>query len=288
VFTPDGRAVPLVEVAEIQEGEGYATIRRLDRKRAVTVTCELDEAVASPEVVMEGLRPELARLSAMHPTVEILERGRQKEFAESMSTLPLGFLVAIGLNYVVLAWLFSSYTQPLLILITVPFATIGMVWGHLLLGYNMTFLSLIGFVALSGVVVNDAIVFMEFYNLRRRDGLGVFDACLSAGRARVRAILLTTLTTFLGLMPLILEQSFQARFLIPMGITIAFGLVSATALVLVALPALLMILDDVKRTTRIVWTGTTPDQWDDTAERELRRLQDAERAASAATHPPLA
>ncbi|MDX9911698.1 MAG: efflux RND transporter permease subunit [Phycisphaerales bacterium] len=281
VFTPDGRAVPLVEAAEIGEGEGYATIRRLDRRRAVTVTCELDEAVTSPEKVMESLRPELAKLSAAHPTVDILERGRQKEFAESMSTLPLGFLVAIGLNYVVLAWLFSSYTQPLLILVTVPFATIGMVWGHLLLGYNMTFLSLIGFVALSGVVVNDAIVFMEFYNLRRRDGLSVFDACVSAGRARVRAILLTTLTTFLGLMPLILEQSFQARFLIPMGITIAFGLVSATMLVLVALPALLLILDDVKRNARILWTGTTPDEWDDTAERELRRLQDVGRPSGA-------
>ena len=185
----------------------------------------------------------------------MLERGRQKEVIESFQTLPIGMLVAAGLIYVTLAWLFSSYTQPLVVMSAIPFATIGMIWGHFLMGYSMTFLSLIGFVALAGVVVNDSLIFMEFFNERRAMGMGVPDACLAAGKARVRPILLTTITTVLGLMPLMLETSFQAKFLIPMAITISFGLISATLIILVVLPCLLMVLADIKAVIRTLWTG---------------------------------
>jgi HAE1 family hydrophobic/amphiphilic exporter-1 len=174
--------------------------------------------------------------------------------AESFSTLPIGFMVASGLIYVTLAWLFRSYSQPLVVMSAIPFATVGMIWGHLLLGYSMTFLSLIGFVALSGIVVNDSLIFMEFFNEQRREGKSVFESALEAGRARVRAILLTTITTVLGLLPLMLEQSFQARFLIPMAITIAFGLMSATGIILIVLPCLLMILQDIKALAHRLWT----------------------------------
>jgi HAE1 family hydrophobic/amphiphilic exporter-1 len=259
VFTPDGRPVPLGEVAEIEEAESYATIRRLDGDRSVTVSADVNRAVANPDEIAASLQAKFPEIEAKYGDVEIVARGRQKDMAESFATLPIGFLVASGLIYVTLAWLFRSYTQPLIVMSAIPFATIGMIWGHLILGYSMTFLSLIGFVALSGIVVNDSLIFMEFFNEQRREhGRSVFDSALEAGRARVRAILLTTITTVLGLLPLMLEQSFQARFLIPMAITIAAGLMSATGIILIVLPCLLMILADIKGVTHRLWTGTQP------------------------------
>ena len=260
IFSPAGQPVPLSEVAYLDEVEGYATIRRLDRDRAVTVTADVDRGTgANPDRIAGELDAWIAsELSVAHPAVEIAARGRQKENAESFATLPIGMAVAAGLIYVILAWLFSSYVQPLVVMSAIPFATIGMIFGHLILGYSLTFLSLIGFVALTGVVVNDSLIFMEFFNERRRAGMGVFDACIAAGRARFRAILLTTVTTVLGLSPLMLEKSFQAKFLIPMAITISGGLVSATVIILVVLPCMLMVLRDLGWLFRAVWTGTTP------------------------------
>src|SRR5690606_38178658 len=151
-----------------------------------------------------------------------------------------------SLIYVTLVILFNSFLQPGIILFTVPFSIVGMVWGHLALGYDLTMLSLIGFIALTGVVVNDAIIFIEFYNHKRREGVNVFDAVMEAGRARFRPIILTTLTTVLGLLPLITETSFQARFLIPMAITISFGLLAATVGVLLVTPCVILIGDDLR------------------------------------------
>jgi hydrophobic/amphiphilic exporter-1 (mainly G- bacteria), HAE1 family len=257
VYTPDGRAIPLVEVAEIEEAESDATIRRLDRVRAISVTADVNRALGNPDKLAADIRPRIdAALADLHG-VRLVERGRQKDMNDSFSSLPLGMAVAAGLIYVVLAWLFGSFTQPLIVMTAIPFATIGMIWGHIVLGYSMTFLSLIGFIALAGVVVNDSLIFMEFFNEERRKGLSVFDAGMASGRARIRAILLTTITTVLGLTPLMLEQSFQARFLIPMAITISFGLLSATALILLTLPALLMVFDDLAHLARMGWTGRT-------------------------------
>ena len=255
LFTPSGTPVPLAEVVQVTEGRSYATVRRLDRRRAVTVTAEVEHALASPEEVMSSLRPQLRRIERESMGLRILERGRQKEFAESMSTLPIGMAVALALMYVVLAWLFNSFAQPLLVMSAIPFATVGVVLGHLALGYKMTFLSLIGFIALTGVAVNDSLIFIDFFNQKRREGHGLYQAAIEAGRARIRAIILTTVTTVLGLMPLMLERSFQAKFLIPMAITISFGLMATTLVVLVALPTLLLILDDVRRLGRSAWTG---------------------------------
>lgn len=269
VFTPDGRPVQIGEVAEIATGQAYTAIRRIDRQRAVTVTGDVDRSTgANPEAITAAVQPFLRQLERDFPGVQILERGRQKQVAESMATLPLGMVVALGLIYVVLAWLFKSYAQPLIVMSAIPFATIGVVWGHLILGYAMTFLSLIGFVALAGVVVNDSLIYMEFFNSERRRGLPVAAAAISAGRARVRAILLTTITTVFGLLPLMLEKSLQARFLIPMAITIACGLMSATAIVLLVLPSMLLILDDAKRTLKALWSG----EWEDAPDPTKVRL----------------
>jgi HAE1 family hydrophobic/amphiphilic exporter-1 len=257
VFTPEGRPVPMTEVVRLEDAEGYATVRRLDRRRVVTVTADVDRAVANPEEVMRALSPRLAELQRDHPGVRIVERGRQKDFRESFSTLPLGMLVALGLNYVVLAWLFQSYVQPLLVMTAIPLAIIGMVWGHLVMGYNLTFLSLIGFVALSGVVVNNSLVYIEFYNRRRRGVRTPEEAALDSGLSRLRPILLTTITTIAGLGPLVLEQSFQARILIPMAITICFGLMASAALVLLVVPCLLVIVERLGRALASAWRGET-------------------------------
>ncbi len=261
VFTPAGLPVPLAEVARLEESRANATIRRLDRDRIVTVSADTTDAT-NPEQVWASLAPQLAQLELEYPGVRIVKRGRQKDMQESIATLPLGMLAAAGLIYVVLCWLFASYVQPLIVMTAIPFATIGMIWGHILLGYKMTFLSLIGFVALSGVVVNDSLIFVEFYNEQRAQGRPMIEALLRAGRNRFRAICLTTITTVLGLSPLMLEQSFQARYLIPMAITISFGLLSATTIILIVLPCLLVIFEDARRTMRWLWTGNREDPHD--------------------------
>jgi multidrug efflux pump subunit AcrB len=255
VFTPNGTAVPLSEVAHIEEAQSFATIRRLDRQRQITVQADVHREVASPETLAAEITPALKELISDLHAVRLVQRGRQKDTAESLGSLPIGMAIASGLIYVILAWLFGSFLQPLVVMAAIPFAIIGMVWGHLLLGYSLTFLSLIGFVALAGIVVNDSLIFMEFFNERRRDGMTVHEAGYSAGKARFRAIMLTTITTVLGLMPLMLEQSFQAKFLIPMAITISCGLLSATVIILLVLPSLLMILDDLVLVARSVWHG---------------------------------
>ncbi|MEM6854517.1 MAG: efflux RND transporter permease subunit, partial [Planctomycetota bacterium] len=162
--------------------------------------------------------------------------------------------------YVILAWLFSSYFQPLTVMLIIPFSLIGVMWGHYFLGYNLTFLSLIGIVALSGIVVNDSLILVEFYNHERQRGVGVAEALVAAGRARLRPIMLTTITTVLGLTPLILEQSFQAKFLIPMGISIAAGLLSATVLILIVLPCWILIFDDIRRGAYYLWHGEAKEK----------------------------
>ncbi len=255
VFTPGGTAAPLSEVASIEESQAYATLRRLNRRRSVSVLADVYRDISNPDRLATELRPILeARIDDLHG-VRLVERGRQKDFAESMASLPVGMLVASGLIYVVLAWLFSSFLQPLIVMLAIPFAVIGMIWGHILMGVSMTFLSMVGFIALSGIVVNDSLIFMEFFNERRREGMSVHEAGVATGLARFRAIMLTTITTVLGILPLMLERSFQAKFLIPMAITIAFGLMSATLITLLVLPSLLMIFDDVVHLVRVAVSG---------------------------------
>ncbi len=283
VMSPSGIPVPLIEVAEVEETQSYAMIRRIDRERAVTVMADIVPGISPEEIVEQFNKPNLGggdnllsklvrlyrmlglledplspldELRAKYPMVSIEYAGRQEQTADAFASLPIGFAASAVLIYVILAWLFSSYFQPLAVMSAIPFAMIGMVWGHFLLGYNMTFLSLIGFVALSGIVVNDSLILVEFYNDERRlKGMSVYDSLVSAGRSRLRAIMLTTITTVLGLTPLILEQSFQAKFLIPMGISIAGGLVSATGVILIVLPCLMLIFDDVGRLSYFLWHG---------------------------------
>lgn len=255
VFTADGRSIPLVEAAELSEGSSYATIKRLNRKRAVTVLADVDSAVNNPERVVAAMAPIISGIEANYSGVHVEPRGRQLETNKSLSGIKYGFLIACVMIYVILAWLFGSYFQPLAVMLAIPFSMIGMIWGHWILGYKMMILSLIGFVALTGIVVNDSLIYIEFYNELRRKGMDMRPALVEAGRRRLRPIVLTTMTTVLGLSPLMLEQSFQARFLIPMAITISCGLMSATAVVLIVLPSIMLIGNDLRRVTAWLWSG---------------------------------
>jgi HAE1 family hydrophobic/amphiphilic exporter-1 len=251
-----GGLVPLVEVASVREGNAYAVVRRVDRQRTVTVTADCGAGV-NPEEITRAAFPRIEEAVAAIPGVRVQEAGRQKDLNESLSSLPVAMVAALAMIYVILAWLFSSYTQPIAVMLAIPFSVIGVVWGHWLLGYDLTFLSLIGFVALAGIVVNNSLIFVEFANERTRRGMGLEESLVDAGKRRLRPILLTTVTTVVGIAPLLAEQSFQARFLIPMGIAIAGGLASATILTLVQLPAILMIVDDLKRLAARAW-GLAP------------------------------
>lgn len=287
VFDASGEPVPIREVARLVNARAETSFRRLNGQRVVTVQADVDRRVTNPDTVAADLEPLVQGILARYPGVRLEVQGRQDDLAKSFASLPAGFVLAGGLIYVILAWLFGSYTQPLVVMSAIPFALIGMVWGHLLMGYAMTFLSVIGFVALAGIVVNDSLIFMEFFNEKRREGSSVYDACIASGRARVRAILLTTITTALGLLPLLLERSFQARFLIPMAITIAFGLVSATGIILVVIPSLLMILSDIKRLMMALWSGrpVTHDTYRDPAAELAAALQDPAPAGGDAGPP---
>ena len=254
IATPSGGRVPLCEVADVTEDNAYAAVKRVDRERAITVTADCASGTI-PEEITRALEPELAAIRRDLAGVDVREAGRQKDLADAFSSLPYAFLAAMAMIYVVLAWLFGTYSQPLAVMIAIPFGLIGVVWGHLLMGYQLTFLSLIGTVALSGIVVNNSLILVEFANERMRRGEQLREALVNSGAMRLRPILLTTGTTIFGILPLLLERSFQARFLIPMGISIAAGLLSATILTLVILPANLLIIDDARRGLRALWSG---------------------------------
>lgn len=272
---PQGRPVPMRELVSIQDSSTYASINRVDGLRSVTVTAAAD-ADASPEQIVAELKQppkdektgkvledesgnplpsKIDLIEAKYPGLEIEFAGRQEQMSDAFGSLPYGFLAAMMMIYVILAWLFQSYFQPILVMCVIPFATIGLIWGHLALGFDLTFLSLIGFVALSGIVVNDSLILVQFFNMKRSEGVPVYEALVAAGQARFRAIMLTTITTVLGLTPLILETSFQARFLIPMAISIAAGLLSATVMILVVLPCIMLAFDDLKRLLYFLWNG---------------------------------
>ncbi len=263
IRTPSGAQIPLSEVAEASIGYSTSAIQRRDRRRVITVTADVDpEVVSGQEVVTalnNGLVPELR---ADYPGLRLSFEGEQREQADTLSALLRGFAIALFVIYALLAIPFNSYTQPLVIMAAIPFGIIGAFLGHLLLGLQLGILSVFGIVGLSGVVVNDSLVLVDFVNQRRREGLSMPDAILSAGKQRFRPILLTSITTFLGLFPLILEKSVQAQFLIPMAVSIAFGIVFATFILMLVVPALTMMEYDIRTSLKRLFSSSSDDDVD--------------------------
>ncbi len=243
IRTPKGDEVPFSEVADVVYGRGYSVINRIDRHRQITVVSDLDENVANAEQIIEDLgRNFLPGLVKRYPGIRYGFEGQKKRSNESVSSLFSGFGIAILGIYLLLATQLRSYVQPIVILVALPFGIVGAVLGHLVMGLSLTLLSLFGIVALSGIVVNDSIILLDFINRAIRNGTPIMEAVEQSGKARFRAVVLTSLTTIAGLLPLLLERSFQAQFLIPMAVSITFGLMVATFLTLLFVPTLYLIV----------------------------------------------
>lgn len=239
--------VPLHEVAELTEAVGYTTLHRAEQKRAITVFGEIDSAVTSSSDVIEKVRTDFVPgLIKKHPGMKVEFLGATEEQGKAFGSLKIAFPVAMLLVYMLLAGLFRSYFQPLVVMAAIPFGIQGAIIGHWLTDNPMTILSMIGLVALTGILVNDSLVLVDFINTRIRSGMPHFEASIEGAKLRLRPILLTTLTTVAGLTPLMFEKSFQAKFLIPMAVTLTFGLIFATTLTLIIVPALNMIFFDVQ------------------------------------------
>lgn len=245
VDLPNGSKVPLKEITEIKRGRSYTTIDRRNFRRIINVTANVTPENQTNKI-LEVLKSEfLPELQRKFPGLNYSFEGKQSDMRDSMSALFKGLFVALMVIYVMLAIPFKSYFQPLIIMSVIPFGIIGAIVGHILLGYDLNLISMFGIVALSGVVINDSLVLIDFANRKRREENATFhDAIYEAGLKRFRPILLTTLTTFFGLMPMIFETSVQARFLIPMAISLGFGILFTTFIVLILVPGLYVIIED--------------------------------------------
>ena len=252
VTTPKGKEVMLREVAECKRGHAYTTIKRRNQRRVIQVTANVEPRPKTLEVIQELKRKALPELLERYSGLTYSFEGRQAERQESLGSLRLTFVFALLVIYGLLAIPLRSYIQPLIVMSSIPFGIVGAILGHLLMGYSLCLPSIFGIVALSGVVVNDSLVLIDCVNRLRieKEELSVQNILIKAGIHRFRPIFLTTITTFFGLMPMIFETSRQARFLIPMGISLGFGIVFATLITLGLVPCLYMMTEDVKMLKR--------------------------------------
>jgi multidrug efflux pump subunit AcrB len=248
IHTPGGKEIPLLQAAEIIEGYGFSEINRTDRKRVINISASVNaEKANAQEIIVElknGLLPQLTR---DYPGLSWDMEGEEKERKDSLSSMFEGFQLALVAIFILLAIPFRSYSQPLLIMAAIPFGIVGAVIGHIIMGFNLSILSMFGLVALSGVVVNDSLLLIDKINDNRRKGMTLRDAITAAGTRRFRPIILTSLTTFFGLTPMILETSVQAQFLVPMAISLGFGILFATGITLLLIPTFYLILEDTRK-----------------------------------------
>jgi len=236
--------VPLLDVVTVDRGEAFTSINRRDGRRIVTVSMDVEPKSAISQMIDALQNEELPRLRDDYPGITWSFEGSQAEMRESTQALWGGFALAMGVVYALLAIAFGSYLQPLIVMTAIPFGIVGAVIGHILLGYDLSLISLMGVIALSGVVVNDSLIMIDYAN-RKRVSVSAYEAIRMAGLRRFRPIVLTTLTTFGGLTPIILETSRQAYYLIPMAISLGFGIVFATSIILAIVPCLYLILEDI-------------------------------------------
>ncbi len=249
----NGTEIPFKEVAKVDYGRGYATIYRADRRRVVSVTADVDESIGNTkEINADIANLILPRLMSQYPGLQYRFAGEERERNESLGSLLVTFPLALLAIYALLAVQFRSYFQPLIVMSAIPFGIIGAIIGHILMGFifmtkfDLSILSMFGIVALSGVVVNDSLILIDLINREREEHISLVQIIRDSATRRFRPIMLTTLTTFFGLAPMLLERSLQARFLIPMAISLAFGVMFATMITLLLVPSLYMILEDAK------------------------------------------
>jgi multidrug efflux pump subunit AcrB len=246
VQTATGLDVPLGQITKVQRGRAYTTINRRDGRRTVSVTADVMPRDETEKVVASARASILPELVRNYPGLAYSFQGRQEEMRESLASLRSGFILAMLMIYVLLGIPFRSYVQPLIVMTAIPFGIVGAVIGHWIMGYSLSVVSMMGVIALSGVVVNDALVLIEYANRLRTGGMPPKEAILKAGIRRFRPVLLTTVTTFGGLAPMIFETSRQARFMIPMALSLGYGIVFATVITLLLIPCLYVVVEDIK------------------------------------------
>ena len=267
IRTAGGIAVPFSAAAKATLGRGYSFIERTDRRRTLNITADVDETKANAnEILADITKNVLPTLLTEYPTISYSLEGEQRDQREALASLRRGFLLALLVIYALLAIPFRSYVQPLLVMGVIPFGIVGAIWGHIVMGISLTILSFFGIVALTGVVVNDSLVMVDFINKFRQKGEDIRKAIREAGVVRFRPIILTSITTFAGLTPLLLERSLQARFLIPMAVSLAFGVLFATFITLILVPVSYQILEDVKHAFKKLFKNER--QMDETVSKE--------------------
>ena len=243
---PTGKTVPLSSVADINYGEGASEIKHHQRHRVVRVSAKVDDAATSPAKVMAALKADfLDNLDREFPDMRWAVAGAQKEREEFLDFLSKAYLMALLGMYTLMAFQFRSYGQPLMVMIAIPFGLIGALAGHLIVGIDVTIWSLIGMVAVSGVVVNDNLVLIDYINDSRRNGMPLMQAIRSAGIQRARAVILISLTTLVGVLPMIMEKSLQAQFMIPMAVSLGFGTLFSSTISLILVPSMYRISADI-------------------------------------------
>ncbi|MEL7282914.1 MAG: efflux RND transporter permease subunit [Pseudomonadota bacterium] len=249
---PDGTSVPLFTVAETSESRAYSSINRINGRRVVTVSADIDESMSTATIANEELLSRvLPELTANDPGLSWAQAGVSREQSEDLASLGQAFIVVLLIIFALVATQLRSYIQPLAIIVAIPLGLAGAVLGHFILGYPLSFVSIFGIVALAGVAVNASVVLVDLYNQYRDNGADPITAAADASARRFRPILLTTLTTALGLGPLLLETSPQAQFLIPMGVSLGFGIVISGIMVLFVTPAVTLVIEDMKKLPRL-------------------------------------
>ncbi|KTG27397.1 MAG: efflux RND transporter permease subunit [Halomonas sp.] len=246
VRTPDGMSVPLSRVADITLSQASSSLQRIDGRRIITVTADSEGDQAINQVLATLQEEVFPTLSNTWPGLEVSMGGRQQDTADNLAALRNAMWLMLAALYALLAIPFKSYLQPLLVMAAIPFGIVGAVGGHMLMGFGLSIISLLGMLALSGVVINDALVLIDYANRKRREGMAPREAIVAAATRRLRPIMMTTLTTFLGLAPMILETSRQARFMIPMAISLGFGMLFATMILLLVVPCLYLGLENLR------------------------------------------
>ncbi|WPJ95418.1 efflux RND transporter permease subunit [Coraliomargarita algicola] len=264
IRTFDGHEVPFDEVADFKITDGFSSITRVDRRRVINITADADKNIADLGLIKADLKGKqeldgfLSSLMKDYPGVSWTFEGEAREQADIFASLQQMTLIALFIIYALLAIPLKSYIQPVIVMIVIPFGLIGAIGGHIIMGQPMSILSVLGFVALAGVVVNDSLVLVDFINQERAQGMPLRKAIEEAGALRFRPIILTSLTTFAGLLPVLFETSLQAQFLIPMAISLSFGVLFATFITLLLVPAFYSILEDLRE--KFIPAETSPSK----------------------------
>lgn len=246
IVLDNGKTVYFDEVADIRFGRSFDSVKRRDMQRLATITAEVDANITTAIEVSDYIQQQFSNLSERHPGIELVFMGEKREASDSMHDMISAFFIALVMIFFILAALFKSLLDPLVVMFAIPFGIIGVIMGHFVMGFHLQFLSMVGFLALAGIIVNDSLILVDFAKKMRAKGEERIEAMVEAGRVRARPILLTSVTTFLGISPLIFFSTGQTAFLSPMAVSLGFGLLFATVLILIGVPCFYMIADDLR------------------------------------------